>query len=88
MKLKKNTKVICSLRNWGILLKATTSKIISQEGGFLNIVRPSMSAGLLLMKNVLTPLAKILVIPVGLTATSKTDLAIQKKIFGSGMTAL
>ena len=68
-------------------MKATTSKIISQEGGFLNFVRP-LSAGLLLMKNVLIPLAKIFVIPVGLTATSKTDLAIQKKIFGSGITAL
>ena len=33
-------KVIKSLENRGILLKGTTRKITSQEGGFLNILRP------------------------------------------------
>ena len=43
-------------------------------------------ADLLLMKNVLTLLAKI---PLGLTAdASTTDAAFEKKTFGSGMTAL
>ena len=67
-------------------MKGTARKIISQEGGFLNFVRPLMAAGLPLMRNVLTPLAKIVVIPLGLTAAaSATDTAIQKKNVGSGM---
>ena len=41
------------------------------------------------MKNVLTLLAKSVLIPLGLTATaSVTHAAIQKKIYGSGTTAL
>ena len=40
------------------------------------------------MKNVLKPLAKIVLIPVGLTAAkSATDAAIHNKMFGSGTTA-
>ena len=42
-----------------------------------------------LLKNVLKPLAKSFLIPLGLTATAAaTDAAIQKKTFGSGMTTL
>ena len=74
-------KVIKSLQNRGILLKGTTRKIAGQEGGFLNFLRPLMTAGLPLMKNVLTPLAKSVLIPLGLKAVaSATDAAIQKKI--------
>ena len=40
-----------------------------------------MSAGLPFMKNVLTSLAKRVLIPLGLRATSGTDVAIQKKTF-------
>ena len=41
------------------------------------------------MKNLPKPLAKIVLIPLRLTAAaSATYAAIQKKIFGSGMTAL
>ena len=41
------------------------------------------------MKNVLKPLAKGVLISLGLTAaTSATDVAIFKKMFGSGMTIL
>ena len=48
-----------------------------------------MTAGLPLMNNVHTSLAKSVLIPLGLTAAaSATDAAIQKKIFGSGTTAL
>ena len=48
-----------------------------------------MTAGSPLMKNVLTPLAESVLVPLGLTAAeSTTDAAIQKKIFGSGATAL
>ena len=40
-----------------------------------------MKAGLLLMKNVLTPLPKSVLIPLGLTAAaSATDAAIEKKL--------
>ena len=35
-------KVIRSLENRGILLKGTTRKITSQDGGFLNFVKPLM----------------------------------------------
>ena len=70
-------------------MKETTRKISSQKRGFLNFLRPLMSVDLLLMKNVLKTLAKNVLIPLGLTATaSGTDAAIQKKVFGSGMTAL
>ena len=48
-----------------------------------------MTAGLPLMKSVLTPLGKSVLVSLELTTTaSATDAAIQKKIFGSGMTAL
>ena len=41
------------------------------------------------MKNLPKPLAKFVLIPLRLTAAaSATNAAIQKKIFGSGMTAL
>ena len=41
------------------------------------------------MKNVLKPLAKSVLIPLGLTAAaSATDAAIQKEIYGLGMTTL
>ena len=39
-------KVIRYLKSRGILLKGTTKNIASQEGGFLNILRPLMTAGL------------------------------------------
>ena len=42
-----------------------------------------------LTKSVLKPLAKSVLIPLRLTATaSATDVAVQKKIFGSSMTTL
>ena len=81
-------KVIKSLENRGILLNRTTRKIASQ-GGFINFFRPLMAAGLPLLKSVLTPIAKNVLLPLGLSAgMSAADLAIQKKIYGSGITAL
>ena len=72
--------VIKSLENRGILLKETPRKIISQEGGFLNFLRPLM-AGLALMKSVLTPLAKLVLLPLELsTGISAAEAAIQKQI--------
>ena len=51
-------KVITSLENRGILLKGkNTTKITSQEGKFLNFLRPLMTAGLPLIKSVLKLIA-------------------------------
>ena len=41
-----------------------------------------------LIKSVLKPLAKSVSIPLGLTVVAATDVAIQKKIFASGVTTL
>ena len=71
------------------LLKGTTRKITSQEGGFLNVLNPLMTAELPLIKSVLSPLAKNVLIPLELsTGKSAADAAIQKKMYGSGTTAL
>ena len=51
-------KVIKFSENRGILLKGATTKITSQEGWFLNFLRSLMTAGLSLMKSVLSPVAK------------------------------
>ena len=56
-------KVIKSLENREISLKRTTRKIASQDGGFLNFFRPLMTAGLPLIKSVLPPIAKIVLLP-------------------------
>ena len=70
-------KVINSLGNREILLKETTRKITSQEGGFLNFLRPIMTASLPLTKSVLIPLAKNVLLPSELLAAmSAADAAI------------
>ena len=82
--IKATTKIIRSLENRWILLKGTTKKITSHEEIFLNFLRPLMTARLPLIKNVLTPLAKSVLLSLGVTAAaSATDATIQKKIFGS-----
>ena len=76
--VKDIAKTIKSLEDRGILLKITTGKITSQEGGLLNFLRTLMTASLRLIKNVLTPLAKSVLVPLGLTAAaSTTDAVIQ-----------
>ena len=86
--IKDVMKVIKSLENRGILLKGTTTKITSQEGGFNNFISPLMTAGLPLMKSVLTPLAKGVLISLELSAgISAADAAVQKKIYGLGTAA-
>ena len=86
--IKDIVKVLKSLENRGILLKGTTRKITSQEGEFLNFLISIMTAGLPLMKNVLTPLAKNVLLSLGLSAGMPAeDAAIQKKIYGSRATA-
>ena len=63
---------------------------IGQSGGFLGrLLGPLLKTGLPLIGNVLKPLAKSILIPLGLTAAaSTTDTAIHKKIFRSGFTTL
>ena len=57
-----------------------------QSGGFLGRLLASLlKTGLPLMKNVIKPLAKYVLIPLGLTAAaSGTDAGIHKKILGLG----
>ena len=57
-----------------------------ESGGVLDILPgPLLKTGLPLMKNVITPLAKSVLIPLGLTAAeSAADAGIHKKILGSG----
>ena len=77
--MKDIIKVVRSLENRGILLKETTKNIATQDGGFLMFLKPLMAAGLRLMKSVLAPLAKSVLLPLGLTATpSAANEAIQK----------
>ena len=55
-------------------MKQTTKKIASQEGEFLNFHGALISAGLPIMKYVLTPLVKNVSVPLRLTAAaSATD---------------
>ena len=71
------------------LSKAQISKII-QSGGFLGrLLGPLLKIGLPLIKNVIKPLAKSALIPLGLTAAvSAADVGTHKKILGSGTTTL
>ena len=62
------------------LSKAQINNII-QSGGFLSkLLGPLLKTGLPLRKNVIKPLAKSILIPLGLTATaSAADAGIHKK---------
>ena len=57
-----------------------------QSGGFLGrLLGPLLRTGLPLMKSVIKPLAKNVLVPLGLTAAaSAEDVGIHKKILGSG----
>ena len=61
-----------------------------QSGGFLSrLLGPLLKTGLPLVKNVIKPLSKSVLIPLGLTAAaSAADAGIHKKILGSGNTTL
>ena len=63
---------------------------IEQSGRFLGrLLEPLLKTGFPLKGNVLKPLAKNVLIPLGLTtAASATDAIIHKKRFGSGTTIL
>ena len=67
------------------LSKTQLSKMV-QSGGFLGrLLGPLLKTGLPLMKSVIKPLAKSVLIPLGLTAAaSAADAGIHKKILWSG----
>ena len=67
------------------LSKTQTSKMI-QSGGFLGrLLGPLLRTGLPLMKSVIKPLAKSVLVLLGLTAAaSAEDVGIHKNILGSG----
>ena len=68
------------------LSKTQLSKTI-KSGGFLGkVLGPLLKTGLPLIKSVIKPLAKIVLVPLGLTAAaaSAADAGIHKKILGSG----
>ena len=63
---------------------------IGQSGRFLGrILGPLLKTGLPIIGNILKPLAKYVLIPLGLTAAaSATDSANHREVFGSGVTTL
>ena len=67
------------------LSKTQKSKMI-QSGGFLGrLLGPFLKTGLPLMKNVIKPSAKSVLIPLGLSAAaSAADAGVHKKALGSG----
>ena len=71
------------------LSKTQLSKMI-QSGGFLGrLLGPLLKTGLPLISNVIKPLAKSVLIPLGLTAAAlAADAGIHKKILGSGNTTV
>ena len=73
-----------------IKLSKTQLHKIGQSGGFLGrLLGPLLKTGLPLIGNVLKPLAKSVLIPLGLTAAaSATDADIHKTMFGSGNATL
>ena len=75
-------------KNTSINIKLSKTQLpkMIQSGGFLGrLLGPLLKTGLPLIKNVIKPLAKIVLIPLGLTAAaSAADAGIHKKILGSG----
>ena len=69
-----------------IKLSKTQLYKMKESGGFLgSLLCPLLKTGLLLITNLIKPLAKSVLIPLGLTvATSAADARIHKKILGSG----
>ena len=76
-------KALANNSSANIKLSATQVSKIMQLGELLGqLLGPLLKTGLTLMKNVLEPLTKSVLIPLGLTwAASAIDLAIPNKIF-------
>ena len=88
--VSKLRKVFANGLSANIKLSKTQLHKIGQSRGFLGrLLGPLLKTGLPLIGNVLKPLPKIVLIPLGLTAVaSATDIAIHKKMFASGNTTL
>ena len=71
------------------LAKTRLSKMIQSRGFLVRLLGPLLKTWLPLMKNVIKPLDKSVLIPLGLTAAaSAADAWTHKKILGSGNTML
>ena len=82
-------RIIKSLEDTRIISKETTRKNNSQNGGLTNFPALLTRVALPLIKNLLMPLPKRVLIPLGLTAAaSATDVVIENKIFRWGMNKL
>ena len=83
-------KAFANYLSLGIKLSKSPIPKMIQSGRFLGrLLGPLLKTGLPLMKNVINPLAKSVLIPLGLTAAaSAADAGIHKKILGSGNTTL
>ena len=83
-------KVFANNSSTYIKLSKTQLSKMRQSGRFLGrILGPLLKTGLALMRNAVKPLAKSILIPLGLTAAaSAADAGIHKKILGSGTTTL
>ena len=67
------------------LSKTQLSKMMQLQGSLDRLLGPLLKTGLPLIKNVIKPLAKSVVIPLGLTAAASAENAgIHQKILGSG----
>ena len=67
------------------LSKTQLSKMIQSGGFFGRLLGPLLKTGLLLIKKVIKPLAKSVLISLGLTAAASTaDAVIHKKLLGPG----
>ena len=60
------------------------SKIVQSRGLLRRLLGPLLRTGLPLMKSVIKPLAKSVLLPLGLTAAAAADAGIHKKILGFG----
>ena len=71
------------------LSKTQLSNLIQSEGFLSRLLGPLLKTGLPLIKNAIKPLAKSVLIPLGLTAAaSVVDAGIHKKVLESGNTTL
>ena len=61
--------------------------MVQSEGFLFRLLGPLLKTGLLLMKNVIKPLAKSVLIPLRLTEAA-ADVGVHKKILGFGTTTL
>ena len=78
-------KAFANLLSTDIKLSKTQLSKMIQSGGFLGrLLGPLLKTGLPSMKSVIKPLAKSVLIPLGLTAAAAADAGIHKKILGSG----